>query len=289
MTDPLPFTSETAELGEGPMWSPTDRTLYWFDVSNRRLFRQAGAGESPTSWVLDKMPGSFGFRAKGGVIFAFRNGLALGDRPEGPFVQIEAPVIDFSRERFNDGKVDQRGRFWVGTFNPKMEPGGGNLFRIDPDLSVHRMDTGISMSNGIGWSPDDRIMYYADSRPGRIWSYDFDLARGEIQNRRIFVDYAGKHGRPDGLTVDADGFVWVAEIMASRVARYRPDGSLDRVVNLPISWPTSVIFGGPDLRTLFITSMRVSLEKELAAEPLAGAVFSVNVGVRGRLEPQFAG
>jgi sugar lactone lactonase YvrE len=171
-----------------------------------------------------------------------------------------------------------------------MEQGRGNLYRIDADLTVHRMDTGISMSNGIGWSPDDRVMYYADSRPGRIWRYDFDLESGEIRNRRVFVDYADRQGRPDGLTVDADGFVWVAEVTASRVARYDPDGSVDRVVTLPLSRPTSVIFGGADLRTLYITSMRAGLEThELDAEPLAGAVLSIETDTRGRPEPLFAG
>lgn len=289
MTQVVQFTSEAAELGECPLWSQSDNALYWFDVPNRRLFRQSGADAKPISSSLEKIPGCFGFRANGGAIFAFRNGLALGDRPEGPFEAIAADGIDFRNERFNDGKVDRRGRFWAGTFHPKMEPGRGSLYRIDPDLTLHRMDTGISMSNGIGWSPDDRVMYYADSRPGNIWCYDFDLAKGEIKNRRAFVDYAGKEGRPDGLTVDAEGFVWVAEVTASRVARYAPDGALDRVVTLPISRPTSVIFGGADYRTLFITSMRLGLDHQQTAEPLAGLVFSVDAKVQGRPEPLFAG
>jgi L-arabinonolactonase len=281
--------SEIMELGEGPMWSPRQRALFWFDVAGRRLFRRGiGDGEA-TSWPLDRAPGSFGWR-KEGVIFAFRNGLFLADRPEGPFRRIETPEIDFARERFNDGKVDRRGRFWVGSFNPGFAEGGGSLFRVDPDLTVRRMDSGVTMSNGIGWSPDDRTMYFADSRPGCIWSYEFDVGSGDIGERRCFLDYAGRSGRPDGLTVDAEGFLWVAEVTAGRIARYGPDATLDRTVTLPVSKPTSIVFGGPDYRTLFITSMRLGLsEQDLLAEPDAGGLFCIRCEVAGMPEPLFGG
>jgi L-arabinonolactonase len=148
----------------------------------------------------------------------------------------------------------------------------GALYRVDPDLGVHRMDVGITLSNGIAWSPDDRTMYYCDSRPGRIYAYDYDLATGTIGNRRLFVDFKGRKGRPDGCTVDAEGGLWVAEISASQVVRFDPSGKEEFALRLPVSRPTSVMFGGSDLRTLFITSMKHGLSaEELAREPQAAA------------------
>lgn len=284
------FGTTVAELGEGPMWSVAEQTFYWIDVTQRRLYRQSRAEDQAAHWSLERMPGSFGFRAGGGLIFAFRNALALSDRPQGPFTPIDTAMIDFKVERFNDGKVDRRGRFWVGSFDPTFRDGGGSLYRVDADLSVTRMDRGVTMSNGIGWSPDNRTMYFADSRPGQIWCYDFDIERGEIGERRIFLDYAGRDGRPDGLTVDAEGFVWVAEVEAHRIARYDPAGRLERTIEMPVSRPTSVMFGGANLRALLVTSMRLGLSAEqLAKERLAGATFMIGMDVGGLPEPKFAG
>jgi sugar lactone lactonase YvrE len=146
------------------------------------------------------------------------------------------------------------------------------------------------MSNGIGWSPDNRTMYFADSRPGQVWCYDFDVERGETGDRRMFLDYAGRSGRPDGLTFDAEGYLWVAEVEAHRIARYDPAGKLERTIEMPISRPTSVMFGGPNLQSLLITSMRLGLSAEQAAkEPLAGATFMVETEAKGLPEPKFAG
>jgi sugar lactone lactonase YvrE len=282
------FGSVIAELGEGPMWSPGEGAFYWIDVTQRRFYRQTAERGEAEVWQFEKMPGSYGFRRGGGFIFAFRNALALGDGPTGPFTPIGTPMIDFKVERFNDGKVDRRGRFWVGSFDPTFRDGGGSLYRVDTDLKVTRMDQGVSMSNGIGWSPDNRTMYFADSRPGSIWCYDFDLESGEIGDRRTFLDYAGRPGRPDGLTVDAEGFIWVAEVTAQRIARYDPKARLERAIEVPVSRPTSVMFGGADMRTLLITSMRLGMSaEEQAKEPLAGANFVFQADVQGVVEPMF--
>lgn len=279
------------ELGEGPMWDQRAGALSWFDVPPRRLLRRTVPDGETIVTQLDKMPASFGWRSGGGMIFAFRNGLALAGDTGAVEREIDCSgALDFATQRFNDGAVDRRGRFWVGGFHPKVEDGGGGLFRVDADLSIRRMDSGVTMSNGIAWSPDDRTMYFADSRPGCVWRYDFDVDAGEIGPRGVFLDYADRPGRPDGLTVDAEGFVWIAEVTAGRVARYAPDGRLDRVVEVPVSKPTSVIFGGPDFRTLFITTMRLGLsDEERVAEPLAGALFACEPGVAGLPEPTFAG
>lgn len=290
-SDVVRIGEDICELGEGPMWESREGAFYWFDVPPRRLLRHALADGATVATQLEKMPASFGWRAGGGLIFAFRNGLALTDAAGVVEREISCDgVVDFATQRFNDGAVDRAGRFWVGGFHPKVEEGGGGLFRVDPDLSVRRMDTGVTMSNGIAWSPDDKTMYFADSRPGCVWTYDFDVATGEIGPRRVFLDYSERPGRPDGITVDSEGFIWIAEVTAGRVARYDPDGRLDHVVAVPVSKPTSVIFGGHDLETLFITSMRLGLsDAELVAEPLAGANFACVPGVAGLPEPLFGG
>jgi sugar lactone lactonase YvrE len=152
------------------------------------------------------------------------------------------------------------------------------------------MDAGFQLSNGMGWSPDDRTMYFIDSAPREIYAYDFDAASGGIANRRVLVRIAEEHGLPDGMTVDAEGFLWVAQWNGGRVVRYDPDGKVERVVAMPVRRPTSCTFGGPDLSTLYITSgtMRMTAE-ELALEPRAGHLFALETDVRGLPEPHFAG
>lgn len=278
--------SETAELGEGPLWSADHGALTWFDVSGRKLWRHRPGAEAQ-SLMLDRMPASFGWR-QGGMIFAFRNGMALTDFDGTVEQEIPCTPVDFAKERFNDGAVDRQGRFWVGSFNPKAEPEAGSLYRVDHDLSMHKVETGFTMSNGLGWSPDGRTMYFADTRPGRVFAFDLDSDSGQTCNRRILIDYSGARGRPDGLTVDAEGCLWVAEVEAAHVARYDPDGRLMSTLPMPVSKPTCVTFGGPDCATLYITSMRLGFDADrLAAEPDAGGLFRAHPGVNGLPEPLF--
>lgn len=284
-----PFTSVACDLGEGPIWSAGEQALYWIDVTQRKLFRQKSAEDTPTVWTLEKMPGCFAFRASG-MIGAFRNQIAFLDLESGRTTPIEGHSIDFGKERFNDGACDARGRLWAGTFDPSMKTDRGGLYRIDPDRTVTRMADHVNMSNGIAWSPDNHFLYHADSRPGQVYRYPFDLEKGTVGPREIFIDYADKPGRPDGCTVDAEGYLWVAEVEAGRVSRYSPEGELDRSISLPVSKPTSVAFGGSDFETLFVTSMRYGLsEEELDREPLAGRVLQIELGVRGLQDHRFAG
>ena len=191
---------------------------------------------------------------------------------------------------FNDGKCDRRGRFWTGTMDRETHRPLGALYRVDTDFSVHRMDGGVTLSNGMGWSPDDRTMYYCDSRPGVVHAYDYDIATGGIANKRLFIDFRERGGHPDGCTVDAEGGLWIAEIGAGRVVRFDPSGREVATVKLPVTRPTSVAFGGPGLRTLFVTSMRLGLtEAETAAQPDAGCIFAAEPGMAGLPEPRFAG
>jgi sugar lactone lactonase YvrE len=165
----------------------------------------------------------------------------------------------------------------------------GALYRLDPDLSCRRMESGIGISNSLAWSPDDRIFYFADTLRRTIFAYDFDAETGAISNRRVFTDCIDQPGAPDGSTIDAEGYLWNAQWDGWRLVRYAPDGRIDRVVGLPVQKPTSCMFGGPDLATLYVTSAVWDLTGEaLAKQPNAGGVFALDVGVRGLPESRFA-
>lgn len=280
----------TAILGEGPLWDPHSQTLMSLDCMGRKLFRHTPATGAEEVWALPRTPGSFAFRANGGVLMAYRRGLAMIEPGTDMLDDIATPGIDLGVAVFNDGKCDRRGRFWTGTMDREVKDPVGALYRLDPDLSVHRMDGGITLANGIAWSPDDRTMYFCDSRPGHVWAYDYDIASGQIENRRMFMDFAGRKGRPDGCTVDVEGCLWVAEISAGQVVRLDPAGREVAAVAVPVPRPTSVMFGGPDLRTLFVTSMRHGLSaEELQSHPASGCIWAGDVGIAGIEEPRFAG
>jgi sugar lactone lactonase YvrE len=203
---------------------------------------------------------------------------------------LAVPEPDKAMNRFNDGKCDRAGRFFAGTMALDAGPGQGTLWRLDPDLRLAAIETGVHVSNGLGWSPDDRTFYFIDTGARTVYAYDYDLATGAATNRRPFVVVPDAQGKPDGLAVDEQGFVWVALWDGWSVARYAPDGRLDRLVSLPVPRPTSLAFGGTDLRTLFITSARVRLSAaQLAEAPLSGSVFALDAGVAGVPVGSFGG
>jgi len=283
------FTGRSV-LGENPLWDEASGRLFSLDCMGRKLFRHDVETGQHEEWRLRRVPGSVALRAKGGLLMANRQGLAFFDTDTGRLDNIPTPRIDFSREVFNDGKCDSRGRFWTGTMHREVTEPAGALYRLGTDLRLTRMADGITLSNGIAWSPDECTLYHCDSRPGLVWAYDYDIETGGVTSRRIHIDFAGRTGRPDGCTVDAEGGLWVAEIAASRVVRFDPAGQETMVLSLPVSKPTSVTFGGQDLRTLFVTSMRYGLSDEaLAREPLAGAVFAADAGVAGLPAAPFGG
>ncbi|TWG92125.1 sugar lactone lactonase YvrE [Mesorhizobium sp. J18] len=279
-------------LGEGPIWSDRDDALYWVDVVAKLIFRFRPSGGEVAIRELPFAPSAIVPRKTGGLLLVTKKGMAILDSFEGALQSIAVPLIDFTREVFNDAACDQAGRLWIGTRDINAREAKGRLYRIDADFDVTVHAEGLVISNGIAWSPDGRTMYHVDSRPGRIDAYDYDPDRGAISARRVFLDYdqPGTAGHPDGCTVDAEGGLWVAEVEGARLARYTPDGRLDREVPLPVSKPTSVMFGGPGLRTLFATSMQFRLsQSELAEQHLAGRLFALDVGVAGLPEPLFAG
>lgn len=275
------------ELGECPVWNSEEGALYWVDCMRRELLRNVPGEPDIKRWGLQRQPGAFAFCSASRVLLASRTGMGIFDLVTGLESNIDAGPFDPSKERFNDGKCDARGRFWTGTIDRALSKPIGSLYCVDGDLAVCRADSEfMTLSNGIAWSPDSSTMYLCDSRPGVVLSYEFDLDRGTLSNRRVFIDFSGQPGRPDGCAVDSEGGLWVAEIGAARVARYDPSGRLERIVTLPVSRPTSVAFGGVRLDTLYITSM--VHEPTRQQEPLAGALFCADPGVSGLLPARFS-
>jgi sugar lactone lactonase YvrE/DNA-binding IclR family transcriptional regulator len=280
----------TAFLGEGPVWLAAENRLMLVDILAPAI---VVADPQTGSYVSHKMPELVGAvvpRRRGGYVAAMQNGFKAIDLAGGRVTTIAAPEADRPGNRFNDAKCDRRGRFWAGTLAIDTTPGHGALYRLDPDGRCLKMDSGFYISNGLGWSPDDKVFYFTDSGAKRIYAYDFDIENGELAGRRTFVQVPDGVGTPDGLAVDAEGFVWSAHWDGWCVTRYDPDGKVERVINLPVPRPTSCAFGGADLGTLFITSARIRLSaQQLAEAPLSGSVFALNAGVRGLAEVPFAG
>jgi sugar lactone lactonase YvrE/DNA-binding IclR family transcriptional regulator len=279
-----------ALLGEGPLWSVRDRRLLWVDILAPAIHVSDPATGADRVIATEEMVAALAPRAAGGFVAAARSGLrAFTEEKLGAV--LAAPIAEGAALRLNDATCDAAGRFWVGSMALDSTPDAGALHRLDPDGSAHLMQAGLHVTNGIGFSPDNRRLYLADTARRRVDVFDFDLASGAIANRRPFVAFAEGEGVPDGLTVDAAGGVWIALWDGWRVARYAPDGALDRVVNLPVPRPTSCCFGGADLATLFVTSARVRLSAaQLREAPLSGSVFALDPGgARGLPDHSFSG
>ena len=278
-----------AELGEGPVWDSRSGRLLWVDILGRAVHifdPQTGADRSV---AVPGMPGIAMPRRGGGLVLAIDHGFGFLD-DAGRF----EPIVELPQgsvtARMNDGRCDAAGRLWAGTTGLNAEPGAGVLYRLDPDLSVTAVLEGVTESNGIDWSPDDRRMYYVDTMERRVDVFDFDLESGAIANRRPFAAVDDGEVLPDGLTVDAEGYVWVACWGGAAVRRFTPDGVPAGGVSLPTPHITSPGFGGRDLDRLFITSAREGLtDAQRAADEAAGNLFVCEPGVTGRPPRLFAG
>lgn len=274
-------------LGEGPVWNVNERALYWVDIDGHRFYRYHPATGAQEHFDVGQPIGVLRFRKSGGLVMALRDGLAFWDAQTPSLRFIANPEPGKPQARFNDGAVDRLGRFWAGTLAPGAT---SRLYRLDPDLSLHTMETGITVSNGIGWSPDNRTMYFTDSRIHMIYAYDFDLASGTITHRRAFVHTPDDPSTPDGLTVDSEGFIWCARWGGWKVVRYDPTGKVEREIRLPVEYPTSCAFGGETLDELYITSAWTRLsEAQRKEQPAAGDIFRLKTNIKGLPEPLFAG
>ncbi|SEQ24681.1 transcriptional regulator, IclR family [Faunimonas pinastri] len=277
-------------LGEGPHWSERAGRLYFVDILAPSVCVGDPEAGTYTSLAVPELVGFLIPRRSGGFIAGMHGEVRGLDLDSGATSVIAHPEADRPGHRFNDGKCDRKGRLWAGTLAIDTSPSQGRLWRVDADGTATEMDRGFRVSNGLGWSPDDRTFYFTDTARQQIYAYDFDLERGAIANRRVFVTVPESEGRPDGLTVDAEGFVWSAHWDGWCVTRYDPAGKVERVINLPMPRPTSCVFGGPDMTTLFVTSARIRLSAaQLAEAPLSGSVFAIDTGIRGLAGQEFAG
>jgi sugar lactone lactonase YvrE len=277
-----------AELGEGPVWVAAEQALYWLDINGRRIFRLDAAGkrdERPTPMRV----GSIAPRAGGGFIAGTDQGIALVDLDPDRFELVASPERHLPHNRFNDGKVDRQGRFWAGTMDDRETGSAGALYRIDPDRACTAIDGGYGITNGPAFSPDGAVMYHSDTLRQVTYAFDLDAA-GVAANRRVFLQFGTGEGHPDGMTVDAEGCLWIAFWGGWCVRRFSPDGNLLRTVELPVEQPSSCAFGGPGLDRLYVTSATKGLDQTaLAMQPNAGGLFMLIPGVRGIPDLPFAG
>ena len=277
-----------AALGESPVWVEEEGVLYWADITGRAIHRFDPVSRKDCSWTFSDTVGSFALRKDGGLIAALGADVCLVDLETMALETVAGSVCDKAVTRLNDGKCDRAGRFWVGSMDRGKTRRIGALYCVEAGGGHRKVADGLIISNGLAWSPDDRVMYHADTRQDTIWAYDFDLETGAMDNRREFATVDPRQGRPDGAAVDSDGFYWSAGVGSGCVTRYAPDGRVDRIVRLPVSSPTMCAFGGAGLDVLYVTSARELVPPDdLANQPLAGGLFAVDAGVKGLPEPRF--
>ena len=288
MIDMQRVGEQTDVLGEGPLWDVREQALYWVDIRKPAVRRYDGGNRKLDSWTTPEMVGSLAVRKEGGLLLALKSALALFDPQSGAIRPVASPEADRPSQRFNDGKCDRQGRFWAGTMNDRARQPDGTLYRFGGSECV-AIETGITIPNSLCWSPDGRTMYFSDSWTRTICAYDFEPVTGQVANKRPFATTIAP-AIPDGATIDAEGCLWCAEYDGWRITRFAPDGRRMRSIELPLQRPTSCMFGGPDLGTLFVTSATQKLSvEELAKQPLAGALLAMDVGVRGLPESRFNG
>jgi len=277
--------------GEGPLWSASDQSIYWVDITAKTFYRMDTSSGQPIKVEADFMIGVMRWCESGRLIMATRRGFVLYDLKTDLFTFLDNPIAGNPLLRFNDGATDRQGRFWAGTMlidNSQDTKGAGSLYRLDPDGSLHEMEHDLIIPNGINWSPDQRTMYLTDSPRRVIYAYDFDLESGNISNRRDFIRYPESSGFPDGLCLDSEGYIWGAEWGGWRVNRFDPAGNKVQEIRLPTQCVTCCTFGGSNLDELYITTAREALtQQEYEQQPWAGDLFRVKLDVKGRLEPKF--
>lgn len=277
-------------LGESPLWCEQTQSLLWLDIDGGKLQRfQPTTGRHDSFAFEDRYVGSLALMPEPGhVLLGIGLGLFVFDLATGRrrlLCQVEPPECD---NRLNDGRCDARGRFWVGTMDNQLHRPNGAFYRVDPDGTAHRMFDDVIVSNTVAFSPAQDTLYFSDTRRFTTWQFALDAETGSLSDRRVFVDHSQTQSRPDGACVDAEGFVWTAIFGGGRIVRYSPAGTPERVVEVPVTNPTCVCLGGPEMKTLFITTARKFLDRrQLRSEALAGAVLAVDVDTPGLPEHRF--
>ncbi len=284
-----PFVKIENTLGECPLWHPEEKKLYWVDIEEGHLFRYDPFTSDLEIFDLGIQTGSFAFRKQGGLLLATAQGFAFWDEHSGTQANFAALYSADSEIMMNDGRVDSLGRFWAGSKGPSDTAA---LFLLEPDLSFRKILPDITISNGIDWSQDNKYCYYVDSGKRAIFRFNFNLETGSLSSPEVFYSLDGENTSetPDGLVLDSAGNIWCAFWDGYRLVQFTPDGEVLSEIELPIGRPTSMTFGGDDLRTLYITSARTGLTKqELQNQPLAGSLFAFRTEIPGRLANYFLG
>ncbi|RPI87599.1 MAG: SMP-30/gluconolactonase/LRE family protein [Chloroflexi bacterium] len=280
------------QLGETPIWSPEENALYWVDWGSGPIYRYEPATGKLSTYPLNLPVTALARRALGGWVLIAKNGLYAWDVKTN-CLELLAGLPDPENPEicYNDAAVDRQGRLLVGTVNMQdVFAPDGSLYRLDPDCSLHKIDTGYATANGVGVSPDGKTVYVTDMRHHQIVVLDYDTEKGTTSNRRIFANMPKEEGMPDGLIVDADGFLWSGHWAGWKLTRYTPDGEIDRQIHFPVQHVISFAFGGKDLSDLFVTSAWWGFSaKERQGQPLAGDLFRVKTNVKGLVEPAFTG
>jgi sugar lactone lactonase YvrE len=280
------------QVGEGPLWAAAEAALYWVDIDGKAVHRLVPATGAHDTWPMATEPSALAQHAGGGLVVATRAGFVHLETADGTVREIAPAPFDQSKARFNDGKPDAAGRFWVGTiYEPRDQP-AAEMFVLERGQVRCAWSGGMTNSNGLAFSPDNRTLYHADTTAHRITRYDFDLAGGTVSNgremRQFSMDKDNDYGgRPDGAAIDSEGNYWVAMFEGGRVVKLSPAGDELERIDLPLRCPTMVAFGGADLRTLYITSAGKRPAAELAQYPLSGRVLAVQVDVAGLASPAY--
>lgn len=278
-------------LGEGVIWDAIGAAAWWTDIDGSKLYRYDPAHKQLDHWSTPERLGSFALVADSDyLICGFASGFAYFN-PHNPQIVdlqwLQKTEQDNPGTRLNDGRADRQGRFWAGSMVESGDQGAGALYCLDQQLQVTRKVSGLTISNGLCWSPDSTVMYHTDTPSRRINAYDFDATTGAIANQRCLVR-TEKGCFPDGSTVDSEGYIWNAQWGASQVVRYSPAGEVDFILPLPVSQPTCVAFGGPQLDRLFVTSATQGFDQQaLLAEPEAGNVLVFQTNITGTPDSRF--
>lgn len=277
-----------ASLGECPRWDEQNQHLYWVDINRGELHcfnPQTGADEFIT---FEEEVGCFSLRQQGGFVLGMRSGFYLLSAWGGALEFVADPEIGLDKNRFNDGRCDALGRFIAGSVYPPKDHDGANLWSLNKDGSVKKLVDGLLTSNGVAFSPDNKILYYANTPKHAIYASDYDLESGDIANTRLFHQFPLGQGRPDGAAIDEEGHYWTALYEGGRIARLDPLGQIVEEIEIPARCPTMLAFGDADLKTLYVTSTANRPEPELDELPHSGAVFKVRVDVPGLIEHRCA-
>jgi len=279
------------ELGECPIWDVQEQALWFTDFNAGTIIRHEPVSGERTHWhVACGWLGSMALREGGGAILVMDDGFHSFDFETETATPIVEPEAGENALSFNDCKVDRRGRLIAGSMHRDCEETIGSLCRLDPDLSCKLLDGDFICANGPCWSPDNTVLYVADSYACEIHAYDYDVETGDVCNRRLIVTTSGDDGVPDGLTVDAEGYLWNARFGGGVVVRMSPDGKTDRVIEMPVGWVTSLTFGGPDHDILYVTTSGGEWDGARDTSEHAGCLFAIHdLGVQGLPERRFAG